>query len=113
MNVGPGSYNMAGMGAELVRKAQRSVRQKGAFGSTVSRSKPLVSKTEIENPGPADYQVKEKPFVSPYQQASSNFVSHTQRFVDKVIDKDKEVSAFTLHLLLLKTTLPCNFRIYE
>ena len=88
MNAGPGAYNISGMGAELVRKAQQSVRQKGAFGSTVPRSKPLVSRTEIENPGPADYQVKEKPFVSPYQQGSSNFASHTHRFNEATANKE-------------------------
>ncbi|XP_012937839.1 sperm-tail PG-rich repeat-containing protein 2 [Aplysia californica] len=83
---GPGAYNISGMGAESMRKAYLEATRKGVFGTTSSRAQPMARKDEPEVPGPAHYQVKEKPFKSKYQQMGSNFASVTTRMKDLELD---------------------------
>lgn len=83
---GPGSYNISGMGAESMRKAYLEATRKGVFGTTSSRAQALARKEEPEVPGPAHYQVKEKPFKSKYVQMGSQFASVTTRLREKELD---------------------------
>ncbi|XP_071106668.1 sperm-tail PG-rich repeat-containing protein 2-like [Haliotis cracherodii] len=79
---GPGAYNIGGMGAESMRKAYLESTRRGVFGTTSTRIQAIAKKDEVEKPGPAHYQVKEKPFQSRYQQLSSNFASVTSRLTE-------------------------------
>ena len=90
---------MSGMGAESMRKAYLEATRKGVFGTTSSRAQPSVKKEEPEVPGPAHYQVKEKPFRSKYQQMGSNFASVTQR----IKDNDKVCLSVCLYVCLYVT----------
>ncbi|RUS85400.1 hypothetical protein EGW08_006843 [Elysia chlorotica] len=83
---GPGAYNVPGMGADSMRKAYLEATRKGVFGTTSSRSPAIQRKDELDVPGPAHYQVKEKPFVSRYHQLGSNFASVTTRMKDTGTD---------------------------
>jgi hypothetical protein len=76
---GPGSYNATGMGSDSMRKAYIESTRRGVFGTTSVRIQPITKKNETELPGPSHYQVKEKPFVSRYQQLSSTFASLSNR----------------------------------
>ncbi|ELU09596.1 hypothetical protein CAPTEDRAFT_229364 [Capitella teleta] len=76
-NPGPASYTIAGMGAQAVRKACLESTRRGAFGSTAVRIKPMTKRNEVEIPGPAHYQIKER--QPRYQQMSSNFASMSAR----------------------------------
>ena len=49
--------------------------------STV-RIKPITKKEEQEVPGPAHYQIKEKPFKTKYPNLTSTFASVTSRVVE-------------------------------
>ncbi|KAK3802623.1 hypothetical protein RRG08_010394 [Elysia crispata] len=79
---GPGAYNVTGMGADSMRKAYLEATRKGVFGTTSSRSPAIHRRDEPDVPGPAHYQVKEKPFISRYHQLGSNFASVTTRMKD-------------------------------
>lgn len=70
------------MGAESMRKAYLESTRRGVFGTTSTRIQAIAKKDEVEKPGPAHYQVKEKPFQSRYQQLSSNFASVTSRLTE-------------------------------
>ncbi|XP_033103681.1 sperm-tail PG-rich repeat-containing protein 2-like [Anneissia japonica] len=77
---GPGSYNFRGIAQDSVRKAYVESTRRGAFGSTSVRIKPITKQTEAAQPGPAHYQVKDKPDYSRYSQnISANFSSQTNR----------------------------------
>lgn len=78
-NPGPGSYNLSGMGTDSMKKAYMECTRRGVFGTTAVRINPMVIRTGVENPGPAHYQVKEKPFQPRYQPLSSNFASLSTR----------------------------------
>jgi hypothetical protein len=77
-HAGPASYALGGMGAQAVKKACLESTRRGGFGSTAVRIQPMTKKTEVELPGPAHYQVKEKPEPR-YHQMSSNFASMSTR----------------------------------
>lgn len=79
---GPGAYNIVGMGSESMRKAYIESTRKGVFGTTSVRIKPITKKEEQEVPGPAHYQVKEKPFKTKYPNLTSTFASVTSRVVE-------------------------------
>lgn len=79
---GPGAYNAAGMGADSMRKAYLESTRKGVFGTTSSRTQALLRREDLELPGPAHYQVKEKPFQPRYIQPTSNFASVINRIPD-------------------------------
>ena len=76
---GPGSYNLAGMGSDSMRKAYVESTRHGAFGTTSVRIQPIIKKTEAELPGPSHYQVKDQPFQPRYKQMTSNFASLSNR----------------------------------
>ena len=76
---GPGSYNISGMGSESMRKAYIESTRRGVFGSTAMRIQPMMRQHEVELPGPAHYQIKEKPFKPRFQQPTSNFASLSTR----------------------------------
>ena len=82
MILGPGAYNLTGMGSDSMRRAYIESTRKGVFGTTSVRIKPITKKEEVEVPGPAHYQVKEKPFQTRYQNMSSTFSSVTARLKD-------------------------------
>lgn len=83
---GPGAYNVnSGMlAAESMKKVFLSAAQKGAFGSTAVRLQPFGRKADAERPGPASYEVRDRPnFQSKYTQPrSSMFASLTNRDFD-------------------------------
>ncbi|KAK6187746.1 hypothetical protein SNE40_005703 [Patella caerulea] len=79
---GPGSYNIAGMGSESMRKAYLQSTRRGVFGTTSARIQVLNKKEETEIPGPAHYQVKDKPYTTRLQQMTSNFSSLTNRLTE-------------------------------
>ncbi|KAL3877518.1 hypothetical protein ACJMK2_035215 [Sinanodonta woodiana] len=79
---GPGAYNIVGMGSESMRKAYIESTRKGVFGTTSVRTETMTKKEERDMPGPAHYQVKDKPFKPRYKQLSSNFASVTNRLPD-------------------------------
>jgi hypothetical protein len=65
-----------------MRKAYIESTRKGVFGTTSVRVKSITKKDETEVPGPAHYQVKEKPFQNRYQNLTSTFSSVTARLND-------------------------------
>lgn len=79
---GPGAYNITGMGSDSMRKAYIESTRKGVFGTTSVRIKTMTKKDEVEIPGPAHYQVKEKPFKNRYPNLSSTFASVTSRLTE-------------------------------
>ncbi|XP_076448656.1 sperm-tail PG-rich repeat-containing protein 2-like [Babylonia areolata] len=77
---GPGTYGCPrGMGMESLRKAHYESTRKGVFGTTASRSLPGQAQEARNQPGPAHYTPKPRPFQSRYIQPSSIFSSHTDR----------------------------------
>lgn len=62
-----------------MRKAYIESTRKGVFGTTSVRVQQITKKEEPEHPGPAHYQLKEKPFKSRYGTLSSTFASVTSR----------------------------------
>ena len=70
------------MGADSMKRAYIESTRRGVFGTTAARIKPMGKTFEAEAPGPAHYQVKEKPFAPRYQQMSSNFASTSYRIRD-------------------------------
>ena len=76
---GPGSYNVNGMGTDSMRRAYIESTRRGVFGTTAVRINPMTKKNEMELPGPAHYQVKDKVCEPRYQQLSSNFASLSTR----------------------------------
>ena len=79
---GPGAYNASGMGSESMRKAYLESTRKGVFGTTSTRTQPIMRREDLELPGPAHYQPKEKPFKPRYVQPTANFSSVTNRLVE-------------------------------
>ena len=71
------------MGSDSMRKAYIESTRRGGFGSTSVRIAPMTKVQEYEQPGPAHYQVKEKPFKARYQQPSSTFASLSNRLVEQ------------------------------
>lgn len=65
-----------------MRKAYIESTRKGVFGTTSVRVKPITKKEDVEVPGPAHYQIKEKPFQNRYQNMTSQFSSVTSRLKD-------------------------------
>ena len=70
------------MAADSMKRAYIESTRRGVFGTTAARIKPMGKTFEAEAPGPAHYQVKEKPFAPRYQQMSSNFASTSYRIQD-------------------------------
>ena len=70
------------MGSSSLRKAYIESTRRGIFGTTAVRIQPITQKDQTEVPGPAQYQIKEKPFQSRYQQLSSTFASLSNRLVE-------------------------------
>lgn len=70
------------MGSESMRKAYLESTRKGVFGTTSTRTQPIMRREDLELPGPAHYQPKEKPFKPRYVQPTANFSSVTNRLVE-------------------------------
>ncbi|PAA58094.1 hypothetical protein BOX15_Mlig031153g1 [Macrostomum lignano] len=91
---GPGAYtvNSGMLAADSMKKVFLGASQKGAFGSTAVRMQPFVRKTEADRPGPASYEVRDRPnFQSKYNQPrSSMFASLTNRDFDPVLAEKSE-----------------------
>nr|KAG5709515.1 hypothetical protein BaRGS_023197 [Batillaria attramentaria] len=79
---GPGAYNSTGIGSESMRKAYLESTRKGVFGTTSTRTQAMMRREDLELPGPAHYQPKEKPFQPKYVHPTSNFASVTNRLVE-------------------------------
>ncbi|KAJ8023074.1 Sperm-tail PG-rich repeat-containing protein 2 [Holothuria leucospilota] len=77
---GPGSYNFPGLAKDSLRKAYVESTRRGAFGSTSVRIKPITKQQESSQPGPAQYQVKDRPTYSRYaHNNTANFASQSDR----------------------------------
>ncbi|XP_071953727.1 sperm-tail PG-rich repeat-containing protein 2-like [Antedon mediterranea] len=77
---GPGSYHFRGIAQDSVRKAYMESTRRGAFGSTSVRIKPITKRSESAQPGPAHYQLVDKPDYSRYSHnTTANFSSQTNR----------------------------------
>ena len=70
------------MGSESMRKAYLESTRKGVFGTTSTRTQAMMRREDIELPGPAHYQMKEKPFKPRYAQPTANFSSVTNRLTE-------------------------------
>ena len=85
-----------------MRKAYIESTRRGAFGSTSVRIKPLTKRQDDSQPGPAHYQVKDRPTFSRYSgNVTANFASQSNRVhspppVVKVI-----ITFITKHFILL------------
>ena len=77
--LGPGQYNIPGLGSESMKKAYIESTRRGAFGTTSVRIAPMIKKGATELPGPSHYQVSDKVNKPRYKQLSSNFASMTSR----------------------------------
>ncbi|XP_072038825.1 sperm-tail PG-rich repeat-containing protein 2-like [Amphiura filiformis] len=77
---GPGQYTFSGIAQDSMRKAYIESTRRGAFGSTSVRIKPIIKKQEDSQPGPAHYQVKDRPHYSRYSgNVTANFASQSNR----------------------------------
>ena len=77
---GPGSYTFSGVAQDSMRKAYIESTRRGAFGSTSVRIKPLTKRQDDSQPGPAHYQVKDRPTFSRYSgNVTANFASQSNR----------------------------------
>lgn len=77
---GPGAYNFAGIAQDSLKRAYVESTRRGAFGSTSVRIKPITKNQESSLPGPAQYQVKDKPTYSRYaNNRTANFASQSDR----------------------------------
>ena len=94
---GPGAYNITGMGSDSMRRAYIESTRKGVFGTTSVRVQAITRKEETEQPGPAHYQVKEKPYKTRYPNLTSTFASVTSRLTEQA--PIVKVSEFTSECL--------------
>ncbi len=76
---GPGQYRINGFAEDILRKAIIDSRRKPGFNQSAPRKFSLARKDEYNKPGPANYQIVEKPFRSKKDQPSSTFASTTKQ----------------------------------
>ena len=67
------------MGTESMRKAYLESTRRGIFGTTSARTHSVVGREEIDLPGPAHYQLRDRQCLSRYTQQSAYFASGTTR----------------------------------
>ncbi|PIK59902.1 putative sperm-tail PG-rich repeat-containing protein 2 [Apostichopus japonicus] len=78
----PGAYSFSGVAQDSLRRAYVESTRRGAFGSTSVRIKPILKLQESSLPGPAQYQVKDKPTYSRYaNNKTANFASQSDRLL--------------------------------
>jgi hypothetical protein len=75
---GPGQYRINGFTEHILRKAIIDSRRKPGFGQSAPRKFSLAKKEEYYKPGPAQYQIVEKPFKPKRENMSANFASNTK-----------------------------------
>ena len=80
--VGPGAYNIPGIGAESMRKAYIESTRRGVFGTTAVRIKPFTKRDSHELPGPSHYQIKQKIQEQRPGHLTSTFASTSTRLPD-------------------------------
>ena len=111
---GPGSYNISGMGSESMRKAYIESTRRGIFGSTAMRIQPMMRQHEVELPGPAHYQIKEKPFKQRFQQPTSNFASLSTRLPEHPLPtKVGVVICDRMRTTVVMTMMRCRHKVVE
>lgn len=87
---GPGEYKIAGFAEDNLRRAIVESRRKPAFGQSAPRKFNLAKKDEYATPGPAQYQIKEKPFKPKHDNFSSNFASTSKREYQVEVNYQRE-----------------------
>ncbi|XP_033889712.2 sperm-tail PG-rich repeat-containing protein 2 [Acipenser ruthenus] len=87
---GPGAYNIFnyGLAQESLKKAYLESTRKGGFGSTATRTPELLRRQDVVTPGPAHYQVKDKPEGRSTNHKSSVFGSAVERLLTPIVAKD-------------------------
>ena len=76
---GPGQYRINGFAEDILRKAIIDSRRKPGFNQSEPRKFSLTRKDEYYKPGPANYEIVEKPFKAKREHASANFASNTKQ----------------------------------
>ncbi len=76
---GPGQYKIPGFADENLRKILINGSSKPAFGQSSIRKFNQTKRDEYLTPGPAQYQIKQKPFRPKQDNLSSNFASTSKR----------------------------------
>jgi hypothetical protein len=76
---GPGQYRINGFAEDILRKAIIDSRRKPGFNQSAPRKFSLAKKDEYNKPGPANYQIVEKPFRPRKDQPTSTFASTTKQ----------------------------------
>jgi len=76
---GPGQYRIPGFAEENLRKSIIDAKRKPAFGQSAVRKFDLAGKDELTKPGPAQYQIKEKPFKPKKDNVTASFASQTKQ----------------------------------
>jgi hypothetical protein len=76
---GPGQYRIPGFAEENLRKSIIDAKRKPAFGQSAVRKFDLADRDTVAKPGPAQYQIKEKPFKPKRENVSASFASQTKQ----------------------------------
>ncbi len=76
---GPGQYKIPGFADENLRKILINGSSKPGFGQSSIRKFNQTKRDEYITPGPAQYQIKQKPFRPRQENLSSNFASTSKR----------------------------------
>lgn len=76
---GPASYKLKGIAEDIQRKALESCTKRCAFGTCAERGGAVTLKDAPDLPGPASYQIEEKPCRPRIVRMSSNFASQSHR----------------------------------
>ncbi|MGH0144677.1 UNVERIFIED_CONTAM: hypothetical protein FKN15_043477 [Acipenser sinensis] len=92
LNKRPGAYNIFnyGLAQESLKKAYLESTRKGGFGSTATRSPEFLKRQDVVTPGPAQYQVKDKPEGRSTNHKSSVFGSAVERLLTPIVAKVKD-----------------------
>ena len=75
---GPGQYRLNGFAEDILRRAIIDSRRKPGFNQSAPRKFNLAPKDEYYKPGPAQYQIVDKPYEPKRKNMSANFVSNTK-----------------------------------
>jgi hypothetical protein len=76
---GPGQYKIIGFADDNLRKMLMNGTSKPGFGQSSIRKFNLTKRDEYLTPGPAQYQLKTRPFRPRIENPTSNFASTTKR----------------------------------
>ena len=89
---------MLGMGAESIYKAYLASTRRGAFGSTSERMIAAVNKNEPDLPGPAHYQIVQRPYQSKFVHVSSTFAPKQKQLDNRL---EEAMVCIDIHYLIV------------